>query len=98
MSATIKPCACPKCAAIFNVASSSCGPYGGVGKHCPCCGNYIAVAQLVTAHKAAQIALNELPPNCSDHPDAPHGFNRDASHSADRYVCDCEGWTSPQLE
>lgn len=31
-------------------------------------------------------------PECSDHPDAPHGFNRNASHSLDRYVCDCEGW------
>lgn len=31
-------------------------------------------------------------PVCSDHPDAPHGFNRNASHSAHRYVCDCEGW------
>lgn len=29
---------------------------------------------------------------CSDHPDAPHGFNRNLSHSEDRYVCDCEGW------
>lgn len=32
-------------------------------------------------------------PKCSDHPDAPHGFNRNASHNADRYVCDCEGWS-----
>lgn len=31
-------------------------------------------------------------PKCSDHPDAPHGFNRNASHTLDRYVCDCEGW------
>lgn len=29
---------------------------------------------------------------CSDHPDAPHGFNRSASHAEGRYVCDCEGW------
>lgn len=29
---------------------------------------------------------------CSTHPEAPHGFNRNASHSAGRYVCDCEGW------
>ena len=29
---------------------------------------------------------------CSAHPDAPHGFNRDASHGLGRYVCDCEGW------
>lgn len=31
-------------------------------------------------------------PKCSDHPKAPHGFMREASHSADRYVCECEGW------
>lgn len=29
---------------------------------------------------------------CNPHPDAPHGFNRNASHSLGRYVCDCEGW------
>ena len=29
---------------------------------------------------------------CSDHPSAPHGFNRNASHSNDRYTCECEGW------
>lgn len=34
--------------------------------------------------------IGEVP--CSEHPDAPHGFNRNASHCADRYVCDCEGW------
>ena len=31
-------------------------------------------------------------PDCKTHPDAPHGFDRNASHSADRYVCECEGW------
>ena len=29
---------------------------------------------------------------CKTHPDAPHGFNRNASHSLGRYVCDCEFW------
>ena len=29
---------------------------------------------------------------CNPHPKAPHGFDRNASHSADRYVCECEGW------
>jgi len=29
---------------------------------------------------------------CNDHPDAPHGFDRDASHAMDRYVCECESW------
>ena len=34
-------------------------------------------------------------PECNTHSKAPHGFNRNASHSAGRYVCECEGW---QLE
>ena len=34
-------------------------------------------------------------PCCSTHPDAPHGFSRNASHSNDRYTCECEGWTPP---
>jgi len=29
---------------------------------------------------------------CNPHPDAPHGFNRNASHTEDRYVCECESW------
>ena len=29
---------------------------------------------------------------CNQHPDAPHGFDRNASHNAGRYVCECEGW------
>ena len=37
-------------------------------------------------------------PKCSEHPDAPHGFCRDASHSADRYVCECELWEEPTQE
>ena len=32
---------------------------------------------------------------CTDHPLAPHGFDRNGSHCADRYVCDCEGWEPP---
>lgn len=31
-------------------------------------------------------------PSCNPHPKAPHGFLRDASHSEDRYVCECEAW------
>ena len=30
---------------------------------------------------------------CSKHPCAQHGFNRNGSHSEDRYVCDYEGWS-----
>jgi hypothetical protein len=36
--------------------------------------------------------LRDNTPDCKTHPDAPHGFDRNASHSADRYVCECEGW------
>jgi len=36
--------------------------------------------------------LAELGVQCSDHPDAPHGFDRTSSHSLGRYGCDCEGW------
>lgn len=39
-------------------------------------------------------AKQEQPNNCNPHPDAPHGFDRNASHNADRYVCECEGWQS----
>jgi sulfur relay (sulfurtransferase) DsrC/TusE family protein len=33
---------------------------------------------------------------CKTHPDAPHGFDRNGSHSEDRYVCMCEHWEPPQ--
>ena len=33
---------------------------------------------------------------CKTHPDAPHGFVRNASHSEDRYVCECEFWEPPE--
>lgn len=29
---------------------------------------------------------------CNPHPKAPHGFDRNSSHSAHRYVCECESW------
>ena len=35
---------------------------------------------------------------CKTHPDAPHGFDRNASHSEDRYVCDCEWWNPPEAD
>lgn len=31
-------------------------------------------------------------PQCNPHPDAQHGFDRQASHAAERYACECEGW------
>lgn len=30
---------------------------------------------------------------CKLHPDAPHGFDRNLSHTLDRYVCECEHWS-----
>lgn len=38
---------------------------------------------------------DEVP--CKTHPDAPHGFCRDASHTLDRYVCECEFWEPPKM-
>ena len=38
-----------------------------------------------------EIEIEEQVP-CKTHPDAPHGFDRNASHSLDRYVCTCEHW------
>ena len=54
-------------------------------------------AEIDAAMEALRQALNETPP-CKTHPDAPHGFDRNASHSADRYVCECEGWEPPKKE
>ena len=31
---------------------------------------------------------------CKDHPMAPHGFLRQTSHDAGRYVCECEWWSN----
>ena len=47
----------------------------------------------MAAIEAQPVQSPPTEPACSDHPDAPHGFNRNASHTAHRYVCDCEGWT-----
>jgi hypothetical protein len=33
---------------------------------------------------------------CKTHPDAPHSFLRNSSHSAGRYVCQCEHWEEPE--
>jgi hypothetical protein len=35
-------------------------------------------------------------PKCNPHSKAPHGFAREASHQAGRYVCDCESWDAYQ--
>jgi hypothetical protein len=49
-------------------------------------------AQLKGMEAVTAINQARSAPVCNPHPKAPHGFNRSASHSADRYVCDCEGW------
>lgn len=54
-----------------------------------------SLANDVTARQVSLENVEEPQPDangCSDHPDAPHGFNRSASLSAGRYVCDCEDW------
>ena len=50
--------------------------------------------QLKDSQGRIQALTPEVTPEvpCKTHPDAPHGFDRNASHSADRYVCECEGW------
>ena len=35
---------------------------------------------------------------CSNHPMAPHGFNRNASHNNGWYTCECEGWFEDMIE
>ena len=54
-------------------------------------------ASPVHASDISQEPVDETPP-CKTHPDAPHGFDRNASHSEDRYVCECEGWEPPKRE
>ena len=45
---------------------------------------------LTLMHQAADMLEADSEPKCSEHPDAPHGFSRNASHSVGRYVCECE--------
>jgi hypothetical protein len=35
---------------------------------------------------------------CNPDPRAPHGFDRNMSHTEDRYVCECEYWTPEKEE
>ena len=46
----------------------------------------------MTQDEIIRMARENYEVPCKDHPDAPHGFCRDASHSYDRYVCECEFW------
>jgi hypothetical protein len=47
--------------------------------------------QAITALKAA-LEQQEQEPQCNPHPNAPHGFLRNASHTEGRYVCACAYW------
>ena len=49
------------------------------------------------AERVKELLAAEPEAECSDHPDAPHGFDRNASHNSGRYVCTCEGW-EPEAE
>lgn len=52
--------------------------------------SFYAILGRVRAEKPVeQKAVNT---ECNQDPRAPHGFMRDASHNAGRYVCECEGW------
>ena len=55
------------------------------------CGRAVR-GELKDADGVASVEPPSTEPKCNPHPDAPHGFNRNASHNAGRYVCDCEGW------
>ena len=54
--------------------------------HCEDCGR-----TLVRAQQAEQEP-------CSTDPRAPHGFDRTASHTAGRYVCECEHWQAEPVQ
>ena len=56
---------------------------GGEAHYCT------AKETLLDAH-AKQVESEDVP--CNPDPRAPHGFCRDASHSAGYYVCECHGW------
>ena len=57
------------------------------GRGCDCDDYFMDIASTIDACKKALET-----PECNPHPKAPHGFCRNASHSAGRYVCECEGW------
>lgn len=41
----------------------------------------------------AELAKPDPEPVCSRHPDAPHGFDRNGSHTSGRHVCLCANWS-----
>jgi len=59
-------------------------------------GTWLLHDEAITALREALAEQAEQEPSCNQHPDAPHGFARNASHNAGRYVCECEGWEPEQ--
>jgi hypothetical protein len=57
-----------------------------------CPGEWEPGCDLGNNPKYAKQAEPAPEPQCSPHPKAPHGFLRNASHTEDRYVCECEYW------
>jgi len=45
-----------------------------------------------TIREISALEQPEQEPQCNPHPNAPHGFLRNASHTEGRYVCACEYW------
>lgn len=77
-------------ALVQNAVYALCGPY----RKSPSQPDYAAWARHLK-EPMPQKRVHEsdtMERECNPHPDAPHGFNRESSHSLGRYVCDCEGW------
>lgn len=55
----------------------------------------LAALPLPTERKGEPEVMQDGGPPCKRDPRAPHGFLRNASHSAGRYVCECEFWEPP---
>lgn len=49
-------------------------------------------AQVAAMKGVSSVHTHDEEVPCSTHPDAPHGFDRNGSHSLGRYKCTCEGW------
>lgn len=77
----------------LNYASDMTKPEGLSGCECPIC-TMIPSIEKALEQPDVRIPTTEESQDtkCNPHPKAPHGFNRNSSHNAGRYVCDCEGW------
>jgi hypothetical protein len=54
----------------------------------------LALQRFTDVNQELEAALAEpvQESQCNPHPKAPHSFMRNASHTEDRYVCECEAW------